>query len=364
VAGILRLVPYVGAVVSTLLPFTLSLAVFDNWTPPLLVFLLFTTLELVTSNLVEPWLYGIHTGISSLALLLTTVFWTALWGPAGLILSTPLTVCAVVLGRYVPQFSFLHVLLGDEAGLAAEARFYQRLLARDDHEARAVAETYLKDNSLLQLYDAVIVPALTLAEQDRHKGALDPRREEFLFLSIKELLVEFSEKTLKSDAANAEAAEDRPPLPERLEGSPGRVFCIPASDEADEITATMLAQLLEQAGYTAISFPLDPALQHPIGLMDPSGHDTFCISALPPFAFARARTVSQQLQLRFPRTKVIIGVWGFAGDTEHALQRFKPSRPARLVTNLGDAVQFVVDADPTTVPDTANLTAATFADNS
>ncbi len=173
VAGILRIVPYVGAVVSGLLPFTLALAVFDNWTHPLLVFLLFAALELVTSNFVEPWLYGIHTGISALALLLTAVFWTVLWGPAGLILSTPLTVCVVVLGRYVPQFSFLHVLLGDEAALAAEARFYQRLLAMDDQEARAVAALYLTNTPWSQLYDAVIIPALTMAEQDRHKGALD-----------------------------------------------------------------------------------------------------------------------------------------------------------------------------------------------
>ena len=128
VAGILRIVPYVGAFVSGLLPFTLALAVFDSWTYPLMVFLLFAALELVTSNFVEPWLYGIHTGISALALLLTAVFWTVLWGPAGLILSTPLTVCVVVLGRYVPEFSFLHILLGDEAVLEAEARFYQRLL--------------------------------------------------------------------------------------------------------------------------------------------------------------------------------------------------------------------------------------------
>ena len=148
VAGILRIVPYLGAVVSALLPFTLSLAVFDNWLHPLLVLLLFAALELITSNFVEPWLYGIHTGISSLALLLTAVFWAVLWGPSGLILSTPLTVCLVVLGRYVPQFSFLYVLLGDEAVLASEARFYQRLLAMDEQEAKAVAELYLRENSL------------------------------------------------------------------------------------------------------------------------------------------------------------------------------------------------------------------------
>jgi predicted PurR-regulated permease PerM len=331
VAGILRIVPYAGAVVSGLLPFTLALAVFDNWMHPLLVFLLFAALELATSNFVEPWLYGMHTGISALALLLTTVFWTVLWGPAGLILSTPLTVCVVVLGRYVPEFSFLHVLLGDEDVLEADARFYQRLLAMDDREARAVAGLYLHEHSLSQLYDAVIIPALTMAEQDRHKGALDRIREEFLFMSIKEMVVEFSERTL-NEAKSPEAGT-------------GRVLCIPANDEADEITAAMLAQLLEQAGYAAISFSLDASAQDTVGLMNPGEGDTFCISALPPFAFARARTLSRELQLRYPRAKVIVGVWGFSGDTERAMQRFQPSRPDKLVTSLADAVKFVAGAD-------------------
>jgi hypothetical protein len=346
VAGILRIVPYVGAFVSALLPFTLALAVFDSWTYPLMVFLLFAALELVTSNFVEPWLYGIHTGISALALLLTAVFWTVLWGPAGLILSTPLTVCVVVLGRYVPEFSFLHVLLGDEAVLEAEARFYQRLLAMDDKEARAVAALYLHEHSLPELYDAVIIPALTMAEQDRHKGALDRTREEFLFMSVKEMVVEFSERTLKTDSLLAD------PVREEMipEASAGRVFCVPANDEADEITAAMLAQLLEQAGYAAISFSLDPALLlHTVEVMEPSENDIFCISALPPFAFARARNLSHRLELQFPRTGVMIGVWGFTGDTEHALQRFQPSRPAKLATSLADAVQFVSGADPTVV---------------
>jgi hypothetical protein len=156
--------------------------------PPLLVFLLFATLELVVANLLEPRLYGAHTGISSLALLLTTVFWAALWGPAGLILSTPLTVCVVVLGRHVPHLSFLHILLGDQPVLAPAAHLYQRLLAMDEQEARAIVEEYRNENSLLELFDAVILPALTMAEQDRHKGALDPEREEFLFLSVRAML--------------------------------------------------------------------------------------------------------------------------------------------------------------------------------
>src|SRR5216684_2763424 len=186
-AGILRIVPYVGTLFAATLPIILSLAVFDGWLPPLLVFLLFGGLELIICNFVEPWLYGAHTGISSLALLVTAVFWTFLWGPAGLILSTPLTVCVVVLGRYFPQLSFLHILLGDEPVLEAEAQLYQRLLAMDQPEARSIVEAFLKTGKpLVELYDSVLIPALTLAEQDRHNGALDTAREQFLFMSINE----------------------------------------------------------------------------------------------------------------------------------------------------------------------------------
>jgi hypothetical protein len=168
------------------------------------------------------------------------------------------------------------------------------------------------------------------------------------------MLVEFSEKTVKSDAK----AADRGP-----KALTGRVFCLPASDEADEITAAMLAQLLEQAGYAAISFSLDPALLlHTVEVMEPSENDIFCISALPPFAFARARNLSHRLQLRFPRTRMMIGVWGFAGDTEHALQRFQPSRPDKLVTSLADAVQFVAEADPTIVHPAESTAAQAFAE--
>ena len=336
-AAILRIIPYVGAMVAGLLPLILALAVFDSWMPPALVFLLFGTLELITGNFVEPWLYGVHTGISALALLLTTVFWAALWGPAGLILSTPLTVCVVVLGRYVPELSFLHILLGDEPVLAAEAQVYQRLLAMDDQEARAVVDHYLLDHTLSQLYDSVLVPALTLAEQDRHKSALDGSREEFLFLTLKEMLAEFSTEYVNP-----------PNQPER--SLTGRVLCLPANDEADEITAAMLGQLLEQAGTAAIAFSLETNLLSTVALVNPDENDVFCISSLPPFAFARARDLSRELRARFPQTKIVIGVWGFAGDKERALLRFHSPRPEQLVTSLWEAVQWVAGGERAAEP--------------
>jgi predicted PurR-regulated permease PerM len=336
VAAILRIVPYVGAVVAALLPLMLSLAVFDNWMHPLFVFLMFATLELVTGNWVEPRLYGKHTGVSSMALLVTAAFWTVLWGPAGLILSTPLTVCVVVLGRYVPQFSFLHILLGDEPALVEEAQYYQRLLGMDDQQARTVIDRYLVDHSLLQLCDSVMIPALTLCEHDRHKGALDADCEEFLFLSVRELLTEFTEKGEKPGPADVAAAGDAKPAPPS-----GRMLCLAANDEADEVTAAMLALLLEQAGCAVLAFPPDSSLQQ-LALVQPAADDTFCVSALPPFAFAHARSLSHQLRARFPGIRIVVGVWGFAGETERAMERFQAPRPDRLVTSLADAIQAVL----------------------
>ncbi len=327
VAGILRIVPYVGTLVAAMLPLALSLAVFDGWLKPLLVFVLVALLELIVGNFIEPWLYGVHVGISSLALLVTAVFWAVLWGPAGLILSTPLTVCAVVLGRYVPQLSFLTILLGDEPVLSPEAQLYQRLLAMDQLEAHTIVGHFLKDKTLLELYDSVLIPALSMAEQDRHKGAIDAAREEFLFLSINEMIAEFSEEA---------------PAPDSAGNLNARVLCLAAHDRADEITAAMLAQLLEQKGLATLSFPMAGASPHEwFALIEAGRSDVVCISALPPYAFAPARAMCKQIRERFPNLKVVVCVWGFSGDTQKAKARFERTQPDHLYTSLTQAVEHI-----------------------
>ncbi len=171
-ATVLRFIPYLGPVIGALFPIALSFAVAPGWTLPVLTLGLFVTLELFSNNVLEPWLYGASTGLSPVAVLVAAVFWTMLWGPLGLLMSTPLTVCLVVLGRHVPQLGFFDVLLGDEPALSPEVKFYQRLLARDPDEATELAEEYLEDGSLDKLYDSVILPALVHAEQDRLRGSL------------------------------------------------------------------------------------------------------------------------------------------------------------------------------------------------
>jgi len=330
VAGILRIVPYAGTVVAGLLPIGLSLAVFDSWGPPLLVLLLFAIVELITANLVEPVLYGVHTGISSLALLVTTVFWAALWGPAGLILSTPLTVCLVVLGRNIPRFAFLHILLGDEQALPPAAQLYQRLLAMDHQDARVVVDACLKEGTLVNLYDSLLIPALALAEQDRHRAVIDSAREEFLFLNINEMVAEFSEYPTP--------VEDDLPFT-------GRVLCIPAHDAADEIAAAMLAQLLEQRGGVALSFPGGAAVEEMLDLVVPHAHDLICISALLPYAFVPARAVCRRIRAHFPGIRLIVGIWGFGGDPNKAMARFDHTPPDHIFTTFEQVIEYIRTAD-------------------
>ena len=193
-ATLLRFVPYLGPVIGASLPIVLSLIISPDWTQPLMTAGLFIVVELISNNLVEPWLYGSSTGLSPVAIIVAAVFWTWLWGPIGLLLSTPLTVCLVVIGKYVPPLAFLGVLLGDEPVLEPKSRIYQRLLALDREEASELLEESLKEQRLVEVYDGALLPALGLAEQDRHGGDLDEQRHQFVLDSIRGLVDELAEQ--------------------------------------------------------------------------------------------------------------------------------------------------------------------------
>ncbi|TJX45486.1 MAG: AI-2E family transporter, partial [Mesorhizobium sp.] len=189
----LRFVPYIGPAIGMLLPLFLALAVAPGWSLVLWTAALFVVMELVTGNVVEPWLYGSRTGLSSLAIIVAAIFWTWLWGPLGLVLSTPLTVCLVVLGRHVPQFEFLDVLFGNEPVLEPHARLYQRLLAGDPDEATDHAEEMLEEKYLVDFYDKVAIPALLLGEQDRARGVMGDQQRRQLAASAQALVANLDE---------------------------------------------------------------------------------------------------------------------------------------------------------------------------
>jgi predicted PurR-regulated permease PerM len=342
IAGLLRIIPYVGTATGLILPLVVSVATFPSWGPPLLILALFLTLELTATNFVEPWLFSTRTGISSLALLAMAIFWALLWGWPGLILSTPLTVCIVVMGRYVPHLSFLHTLLGTDAELSTEALFYERLLAMDQGEAHAVANRYLEGKPLVQLYDSVLIPALALVEQDRHQGILDDVRCNFFFLSIGELVAEltdYRQKGLPDDASNANLF----PMPIRR--SSFAVVCISASDQADELTTHMLVQLMEQASHQTLHLPGASVSGEILDSLANEPNTVIFISALPPFAFTQARAICQRVRLHLPHNRIVIGLWNTPDDPDQApdltLERFGNGRPTVVVNTLAQALQQV-----------------------
>ena len=335
IAAVLRFLPYVGPPIGALLPTVLSLAVFDGWARSLMVIGLFLVIEIIVANFLEPMLYGAHTGISSLAILVAAVFWTLLWGPVGLVLSTPLTVCLVVLGRYVPQLEFLHILLGDEPVLTPEAQFYQRLLAGDHREARQVLEQHLEGSSLLELYDSVVIPALGLAEQDRHQNDLDEAVERFICQSTRELVEELDEKCAEVRETPVVEAGDHDPenaATQRTIALRSKVVCVPVRDEADEIIGTMLAQLLERSGHEAqcIAHGTTAEMLEQIGNENP---DYVVLSALPPFALIYARTLYKRVRARLPNVSIVIGVWNFS-EVEKLSSRLALDSHGKGVTTL------------------------------
>ncbi len=326
-AAFIRFVPYVGTLIAGSCPFLLSLAVFEGWSRPLLTLGLFVVIEGVTSGLVEPWLYATRTGISSLAILVSAAFWTVLWGPIGLVLSTPLTVLLVVLGRYVPQLEFLYILLGDEPVLPPEACYYQRLLAMDEDEARDVAEEYLKEKTAAELYDAVLIPALSLAEQDRHENSLDPRRQRFIYENTKDLIEDIGDRELADSEGKERVVQT---------GSHLSALCIPARDEADELVGLMLAQLLKSSGHPSKSIPIG-SVERMLALVAERRPDVLVISALPPFAVSHARSLCRRVRQRCPDVKIVVGLWGSHEEMKSIQERLGPGCSDHVVYTLSQA---------------------------
>jgi len=257
-ALVLRFVPYIGPAIGMLLPMLLTLAVTPGWAPLLWTAALFVVMELISNNVLEPWLYGSRTGLSPLAIIAAAIFWAWLWGPLGLVLSTPLTVCLVVLGRHVPQFEFLNVLLGNEPVLEPHARVYQRLLAGDPDEAADYAEEFLEDAYLVDFYDKVGIPALLLGEQDRQRGVLTGEKQSQFAAAALSLVDDLEDVAdgeedgnANGDDGNGDAQDDEDTLADDLPDGEGRsLLCIGGRGEIDDAAAVMLAQVMEIQGAT------------------------------------------------------------------------------------------------------------------
>jgi len=309
-AALFRYVPYLGIWVAAVMPAAVALAVRPGWIEVPIILGIYAGVDLLMYNLAEPVLYGSSTGLSPLAVLVAAVFWTWLWGPAGLLLAMPLTVCVVAIGRYVPSLSFLQVLLSDEPVLPPETRLYQRLLAMDLEEASLISEEFLKNaSSLDRLYDELIIPALTLAEEDRHRGKLDEDKEQFIFQNVRMIVEDLAERAddlVAADAAKVSLlSKSNEPSKIVLEPTgPVEVLCIPARDEADELAAYMLKFLLQKRGLGALVLNTGISIAAMVGEVERSKAKVACVVAIPPFALTHTRYLCRRLRNQYKELKL------------------------------------------------------------
>jgi predicted PurR-regulated permease PerM len=353
-ATILRFLPYVGPPMAALMPVILSLAVFPGWHHAFATLGLFVVLELAVANFVEPFLYGSHIGLSAMAILVAAVFWTLIWGFPGLVLSTPLTVCLVVMGRYVPSLNFLNLILGDEPVMPPQAQYYQRLLATDQNEARHVLEQCLKEKSLEELYSSVVIPALSLAEQDRHRNELDEETQNFIYQSTREIVEELDDISPEQPTEGTAENSSEPSRTESEQTGRIGVLCIPARDDADDVVAMLLAQLLERQGQRAQSIRIGTTSEM-LSQVAESNPWLVCISALPPFAMDHARALYTKLRAHSPELKIVICLWHFEGDPQKAATRLKLAKGHGFFTTLPQVLQHIGSRAETTAPSVKHL---------
>jgi predicted PurR-regulated permease PerM len=319
---LLRFVPYLGIFIAALFPIALAFAVDPGWSLLIWTTGLFIGVETIVVNVVEPHLYAGSTGLSSVAVISAAVFWTWLWGPIGLLLSTPLTACLLVLGRYAPQLRFLDVLLGSEPVLTPEEAFYQRLLAGDPEEATEQAEAYVKERSIDEFAEEIALAVLVRAQADSDDGILPPERREIVQEGYARILENLFEDTV---------LEEGPAVTADANGTEGRfAACLAGRNELDEAAAILLASLLRARGYRAYVF--DPDLSAVSGENQHALRDAAvtCLSLISTSSPARARYIVRRLRRRAPSTHIVVGFWGIAAAD--------PLPPGTLAVTSADAI--------------------------
>ena len=321
--AVLRFIPFIGAWIAAAFPVALSLAIYPGFAVFAATACLFALVELLSNNVMEPWLYGASTGMSTLAVIASAVFWTWLWGPIGLLLATPLTVCLVVLGKHVPMFKFLDVLLGDQPALPRHVSYYQRLLAGDAEEAAAVARQHARENGAEHVPDDVLIPALALARRDRARAGLSGDDESFILRSTREVLDKLNPDSgaVAGDATGAAAAR---PL----------VLGLPAHHRAEEVALDMLPMLLEPLGCAVRGVPTRTLPVEVEAEVERDKPALVFVAVIPPGGLAQARYLCARLRKRFEGLPIVVGYFGRPRDFDRLLVRLRASGASYVTTSM------------------------------
>jgi hypothetical protein len=302
--------------------------VFPGWLQPALVVGLFLVLELITGWVMEPWLYGQSAGVSPVALLIALTFWTWQWGPVGLLMATPLTVCLIVLGKHLPAMGFIVVLMGDRPVIESKARYYQRLLARDQGEAIDIVEAYVNTDGRESVYDTVLLPALYYAKQDCDRGLLSEGDAQFVGDATREILDVL--------ALNAPAPAERDPDDQSGTGTPVRIVGCPARDEADILGLEMVRHLLDSARYPMEVSKTGMLVAEVLAWVDLHRPALVCIGAVAPGGLSQARHLCKRLRAQWPELKIVVGRWGLHDEKDADCQQLLAAGADHVETSVLD----------------------------
>jgi predicted PurR-regulated permease PerM len=305
-AGVLRYIPFVGPWLAAVFPVSMSLLVSDGWLQPVLVVSLFVVLELSNNLVIEPWVFGQSIGVSQAAILVAVAFWAWLWGPVGLMLAAPLTVCLVVLGKYVPSLKFFDVLLGDEPVLTADINLYQRLLARDEDEAAEIIRRESETLSPVELCDQLLIPTLVHARHDAELDQLTEAEFDYVHAALRELLPEHAEMPADQEAAAADKPA-RPPL---------HILGCAARDAADATALKMLEPQLDSRAFRLEQLPGEMLVSEVLEEVDRRQPAAICIVSLAHGGLSHTRHLCKRLRQRFAKLKIVVGRWGAAQTPE------------------------------------------------
>jgi predicted PurR-regulated permease PerM len=353
----LRFIPYVGPVLGAGAPILISLAALEGWRGPLAVVALFLVLELFTNLVLETVLYAGAAGVSQVALLVSVAFWTWLWGPLGLLLATPLTVCLVVLGKHVPGLSFVGMLMADTPALAPEYNYYQRLLARDQSEASDLVERHIKANPPSSVYDALLLPALNYAERDRIEGRLSAAEETAVIDATRELIADAADSIVNLSAVNLSAES----LSASVDGNlaaprePLRVLGYAANGVADEIALTMLPHLVHDLPITVEVNATRLMASELVALVQERNVTVLCIADLPPSPPSKTRYFVKRVRAAMPQVRIVVGRWApaaLADESARVLLDAGANHVASTLLDTRDYLSSLLDKPRVVVSDT------------
>ncbi len=332
-AALLRYIPYLGPWLAAMLPIMLSLLIARAWTTALEVVALFGVLELITNMLVEPMVYGRGMGVSQAALLVAVAFWTWFWGPVGLVLASPLTVCLVVLGRHVPFLKFFDTMLGDRPALEPPVRYYQRMLARDQDEAEELVESMVDDSDLATVFDDVLVRALAMGRADFAAGKIEADSLQQVATGTQLIAEELA-------APQDTTSEDESPV--EVSSVRLRVLACAARDVVDEAALTLLQRLSLAVPTTAGRIDWIPGraahmVSDIVALIEREHPDVLCIGSVPPGGLSHAKHLCLRVRARFPELPILVGRWGlYAEDLEKTRMALDGAGATALSTRLAE----------------------------